>query len=270
MIDETDKKVKKLDSKRPVFIIGGSRTGSTMLQVILSFSPDVCLTGELQFRTPWWLHRDFLTDVRTHVGPLDAEGAVDRLIELIYSEIPVGWFWSIADEVLDRDVLREQLSARPLSPQSIFDAVLRTHASRRAKKRIGAKFPMHYLYAEQLLEWYPECLLIHTTRNPKAVYASQAAKYLKSDHGRAERWYMRFKQFAHINIQTTLTARTHLKLKNLPNYYLFRYEDVVTNPQEQIRQLCDFLGALQRRPADVATGARPARVPAGTPRAASG
>ena len=199
------------------------------------------MTDELQFRSPWWLHRDFLADIKTHVGPLDKEGALDRLMDLVYSGIPVGWFWSASERLLNRDLLYEELSGRPLSPRTIFDAVLKVHAHCFDKKRIGAKFPMHYSYTEQLLEWYPDCLLVHTTRNPKAVYASQAAKYLKPEQSRAAQFFMRLKQFVHINIQISLTARLHQELGKLPNYTLIRYEDLVMEPESRIRELCDFL-----------------------------
>jgi hypothetical protein len=229
------------DSSRPVFIIGGSRTGSTMLQTILSKSPDISLTDEIQFRSPWWLHRDLITDIRRNVGALDSTGAQERLVNLLYSGKPVGWFWSAADRLLDRDILEEELSCRPLTIRSIFHSILTTHARSRGKKRIGAKFPMHYMYAGQLRKWYPDCLLIHTTRNPKAVYASQAQKYLKPDHNAFSRAYMRFKQFIHINIQITGTAYMHKKLRKLPNYRLCRYEDLVSMPETEIRDLCNFL-----------------------------
>jgi len=212
-----------------------------MLQVIISKSPEVNLTDEMQFRTPWWLHRDFVADVRTHVGPLDSPDALDRLMGLIYSGISVGWFWSATERMLDRDLLYEELSREPLSIRSIFHSVLTAHARHRDKPRIGAKFPVHYSYAQQLLDWYPDCLLVHTTRNPKAVYASQAAKYLEPDQGFASRSLMRFKQFAHINLQISWTARLHQQFCNLPNYRLSRYEDLVLEPETNIRQLCDFL-----------------------------
>jgi len=224
-----------------VFIIGGSRTGSTMLQVIISKSPEVNLTDEMQFRAPWWLHRDLVADINKHVGPLDREGALDRLIELLYSGIPVGWFWSAVDRLLDRDLLYEELSREPLTERSIFNSVLAAHARHRNKPRIGAKFPMHYSYAQQLLDWYPDCLLLHTTRNPKAVYASQAAKYIDSDRNRASGALMRIKQFVHINIQTSWTARLHKELAHLENYRLLRYEDMVQDPEENVRTLCEFL-----------------------------
>jgi len=212
-----------------------------MLQTILSQSPEVNFTDEIQFRTLWWLHRDLVTDIKTHVGPLDRDGALDRLVDLLYSGIPVGWFWSASERLLDRDLLREELSHEPLSTRTIFDSILVAHARGRQKERIGAKFPVHYSFSKQLLDWYPDCLLIHTTRHPKAVYASQSAKYLEPDASWAARSFMRFKQFVHINIQTTWTARVHRSLCGLPNYRLLRYEDLVTSPEASIRQLCDYL-----------------------------
>ena len=124
---------------------------------------------------------------------------------------------------------------------AIFHSILTVHARRRNKERIGAKFPVHYSYTQQLLDWYPNCRLIHTTRNPKAVYASQAAKYLSPGQSWISRSFMRCKQFVHINIQTSWTARLHKQLRYLPNYRLSRYEDLVLDPEYNIRQLCNYL-----------------------------
>jgi hypothetical protein len=116
------------------------------------------------------------------------------------------------------------------------------HSRMRDKSGIGAKFPLHYSHTETLLEWFPNCRLIHTTRNPKATYASQAAKYLRKDSNSFSRNAMRFKQFVHINIQVSWTARLHRRLKHLPNYTLVRYEDVVLQPEAELRRICEFLG----------------------------
>jgi len=212
-----------------------------MLQVILGKSREVSLVDEMQFRTRAWLHRDLVTDIRKRVGSLQDPGALDRLMELLYSGIPEGWIWSEAERMLNRDMLREELSKEPLTQQSIFDAILTTHARMRGKQNKGAKFPVHYSYTQQLLDWYPDCRLIHTTRDPKAVYASQANKYLSPDQNALARAFMRFKQFVHINIQTSWTAHIHRKFCGLPNYRLVRYEDMVMDPEQEIRRICEFL-----------------------------
>jgi hypothetical protein len=115
------------------------------------------------------------------------------------------------------------------------------HARSRGKRGLGAKFPTHYSRTPRLLEWFPGCKLVHTTRDPRAVYTSQAAKHTSGDHGPVRRGFERFRQFVHINMQVTWTARLHRKLQHLPNYRLVRYEDVVRQPEVQMRQLCEFL-----------------------------
>lgn len=92
------------------------------------------------------------------------------------------------------------------------------------------------------MEWFPNARLIHTTRNPKAIYASQAAKYIRNERNPFVRAYMRFKQFVHINIQVSWTARLHKRIGGLPNYCLVRYEDVVLSPESELMRICDFLG----------------------------
>ena len=225
----------------PIFIIGGSRTGSEMLKTMLSASPEIDFVDEAFFHCPRWLHKDLATNIRQHVGSLEADDAVDKLLELLYSGIPYGWLWSEVEQELDRDLLRAELSKDALTQRSILASVMNVHAAMRGKTGVGAKFPVHYSMTNKLVEWFPECRLIHTTRSPKDVYASQAAKYTTSSQNWVARNFSRLQQFAHINIQTTWTARCHLNFQTYPNYRLVRYEDVVTNPEEAIRDLCEFL-----------------------------
>ncbi len=53
---------------------------------------------------------------------------------------------------------------------------------------------------------------------------------------------MRFRQFVHINLQISWTARLHERLRDHPNYRLVRYEDLVLEPEKNIRILCNFIG----------------------------
>jgi len=228
-------------SPSPVFIVGGSRTGSEMLKTMLSMSPQLDFVDEIFLLCPWWLHSDLNRSISRYVGDLAEAGALDRLTDLMYSGKPYGWFWTAIDEEVDRDLLYVELAKSELSLRTIFDALMRVHAKAKGKSGIGAKFPLHYSYTDTLIDWYPSCRIIHTTRNPKAVYASQAAKYIQPGDGLLRRNYKRSLQFVHINIQTTWTARLHCQMKDMPNYRLLRYEDVIKNPETELRKLCDFL-----------------------------
>lgn len=225
----------------PVFIIGGSRTGSEMLKTMLSISPDIDFVDELFLLCPRWLHTDLATRLATDVGDLSAPGALERVLDLFYSGRPYGWVWSVADQKFDRGRLREELADTSLSLRDILAALMNVHAERRGKRGRGAKFPTHYSYTDRLLAWFPDCRLIHTTRDPRAVYASQAGKYVRAADPWPVRGSMRFRQFVHVNIQVSWTASLHRRMAHLPNYRLVRYEDVVMEPRRQLEGLCEFL-----------------------------
>lgn len=231
-----------IDVQSPVFIIGGSRTGSEMLKTMLTSGPEIDLVDELFLMCPPWLHRDLQSNIREHVGKLDRPGALARLLDLLYSGKLYGWFWSVAERELDREMLIEVLRDKPLDLRTLFIAVMQVHAAMRGKTRPGAKFPLHYRYTEELISWFPSCKLIHTTRNPKAVLASQMNKYVRDDQDMASKNWLKFQHFVHINIQISGTARLHRKLSDSANYVLVRYEDVVHNPGRELVALCEFLG----------------------------
>lgn len=236
-----NEQVDDLNLDRPIFIIGGSRTGSEMLKTVLSASPEIDFVDESFLHYPRWQHKDLAANIKEYVGDLDDEDAVEKLIELLYSGIPTGWLWSEVEQELDRELLRSELAKGDLTMRSILSSMMSVHASMRGKSGVGAKFPVHFSMTHKLLEWFPGCRLIHTTRNPKDVYASQAAKYSSSSQNWLARSFSRFQQFVHINIQTAWTARCHMKYRSSPNYRLVRYEDIVTRPEETIRGLCEFL-----------------------------
>ena len=213
-----------------------------MLKTMLSASPELDFVDELFLICPRWLHKDLQTNIREHVGDLRAPGALPKLLDLLYSGVPYGWFWSVVDEQLDRELLESELRTRDLDLRSIFDSIMTAHAAMRGKSGRGAKFPLHYSQVERLLEWFPDCKLVHTTRDPRAVYASQSVKYLQKDDGPAKVVFEKFRQFVHINIQSAWTARVHRRLAGLDNYRLLRYEDIVRDTEAEIRGLCEFLG----------------------------
>jgi hypothetical protein len=212
-----------------------------MLKTMLSASDDLDFVDELFLLAPRWLHPDLQWNIRRHVGALSGTGALDRLMDLLYSGKPFGWFFAKGIHELDPVRLRAELSLRELNLKSIFESLMIVHAEKKEKQGLGAKFPLHYSFAGKLLEWYPDCRLIHTTRNPKATYASQVAKYTKSETSALRKRFVRLQHFIHINIQISWTARLHRELREFKNYQLVRYEDVVANPNKELRRICKFI-----------------------------
>jgi hypothetical protein len=191
---------------------------------------------------PFWLHTDFANHLKRSVGPLTDEGAIDRLMDLMYSKKPFGHFWSVIDRKVSREALRAAVSRAEPTLQGVFSAILTAHAEAHGKAIRGAKFPVHYSYVERLVEWFPDCKIIHTVRDPRAVYASQAAKYRRDGQGVFEHARLGFLHFVHIGIQSWWTARIHRRMQGSENYLLSRYEDLIADPLGRVQKLCEFIG----------------------------
>jgi hypothetical protein len=82
----------------PLFIMGFSRTGSTLLQQILNKYSEIGIIPEMHFLWPRLLHRDFATMMKRHVGKKINERNIDQLIEMIFSKRLQGVFWKDIDK----------------------------------------------------------------------------------------------------------------------------------------------------------------------------
>jgi hypothetical protein len=126
-----------------------------------------------------------------------------------------------------------------LSFRSIFQAILKEHAYVHKKEVAGAKYPVHVSYVPTLLQWFPECKIIHVIRDPRAIFASQLIKH--SGNHQMRKFWLYIPMLIHSIVQYMQSAQVYDQHKDLPNYYLSRYEDVVSRPVEKIKRLCDFL-----------------------------
>lgn len=221
---------------KAVFIVGCSRTGSKIFMNVLSHTP-IDMTPELHFINPKWLHRDFIRDTQRNVGYLQNDKDVDYLMDLIYSKMLYGSFWKHVD--LDRINLKQRIMSSNRSFKDIFESILLEHAYSRGKEICGAKFPVHVSFVPILLRWFPKCKIIHIFRDPRAIFASQLIKHSRKSKVKRALFY--FPMLAHTIIQFKSSFRVYNCHRNLNNYYLARYEDIVTRPRKSIKSLCNFL-----------------------------
>ena len=224
-----------------LFIIGFSRTGSTLLQRVLNNHSDVYLLPELHFLWPKSIHGDFVSLVRQRIGERISEENVDQLIDLMYSrEMRRGVWRRFETQNLDRKILRRKLLNSDRSIRGIFDALMQTTRLVYKRKITGAKFPVHYSYVDTLLSWYPQCKIIHTVRDPRAIFTSQYYKHLRIANGKGK-YSIGMTQFIHVNKSIRGVRKMHDRLKVIDNYYVVRYEDMVTTPEKTLKHMCRYL-----------------------------
>ena len=237
----------------PVFIIGCQRTGTTMLASILNLYSEIDIMPEMHILAPFWLHKDFVYKINKTVGDLQKDENIPRLVNLIHSKQLFGIFWKSFD--LDTKIIEKQIMDSDRSIKSIFQILLLEHCKSRNKLISGAKFPVHFSYINILLEWFPKCKIIHTIRDVRGIYSSQANKYIlkptmakESDKlnkyqtgSRFKNSLLRLQMLVFICLQFSWAAKIHKKAKNLPNYKLLRYEDIVLQPEKSLKNICNFL-----------------------------
>ena len=239
-----------------IFVVGASRSGTTLMRNLLERSDRIALAMENHF-VGHVLRREGARYYFRKVGDLADDNTIRRLVDLVYSgefqrrsrlrEVSPYWRWLTAsvpsDEIVDR------LLATDRTERGLFAAFMRVYADYRGRPVIGEKTPAHLAYVDTLLEWFPGGRVVHMLRDPRGVYVSD-------HHRRTVKRRKPYSVLMHVPglfstvllIQTTLVwrsaARRHFVYeKKYPDRYrLVRFEDVVENPEETLAGVFAFLG----------------------------
>ncbi len=237
----------------PIFIVGLPRSGSTLWLNVFAKSPSVFRIGEILLLSPW--RKDFRTFLRnyrkTHPGPIDPTQLVECLFGPGGQPGLASSFWENSIPQLSaplREELKNRVATRlaksPFTIGAVFASVIDEISALHGFDRCCVKFPVYVNHVPKLLQWYPECRVIHITRDPRAMAVSR-----KSDPGGTQLKiksrpfvapFLRSLMTAFVVVQYIWTSRLHKRFEELGNYRLFRYEDLLADPERVVRSLCEF------------------------------
>ena len=201
----------------PIFIVGGPRSGTTLLRNMLNRHPAIAICRETEFFH--WIYKR-----RRTFGSLSDPGNRQRVVKQYLAT------QRMQRMRLDLEALGATLLQEATSYEAMFLSLLRFFARAHGKRRYGEKTPHNALIAEMLSEWYPDAVVIHLLRDPRDAVASMLRMP----------WAPR---------SVVSNARTWLRFnlggwrsRHRPNYLLVRYEELVTEPEAQLRRICAFAG----------------------------
>src|ERR1700736_942493 len=237
----------------PVFIIGPHRSGSTLWHNLIAMCPGIMRLTDPRFLSDR-SHADFRYFLRTKVGDLRVDEEVDKMVEICLSRKPTpgldGVFWRfVRIEVTDDPELKREICRRIKQSDRSLGSIARIFIEEITRfsgcERACVKFPVDVGHISELLQWFPGCKIIHITRDPRAVAMSKtndpsgtAIRVLQ--HPRLA-WLIRKLSVWFVIVQYRQTARIHRRFRHLDNYRLFRYEDLLANPEATVRSLCEFV-----------------------------
>lgn len=236
-----------------IFIVGLGRTGSTLTRTILNCSDEIGIGGESHFfrdlpRLGLHARRGFRQQL-ARIGDIATDAGAQRVVDYIFSINQRHLnFWNFRKKNIDRDAFLSALLSTDRSERALFDLSMAIHAG--GKPIRGEKTPAHIFYVPTLLEWFPNAKVIHTFRDPRAIYISSRKKAEKKTYSAINSALRKlgrlFELYASLQviIPWLHVIRLHRRYQERypDRYYLSRYEDLIRDPAGALQQLCDFLG----------------------------
>jgi hypothetical protein len=242
------------DGTDHIFIVGLGRTGSTLTRQILNSSEFVGIGGESHYlcdlpRLGFQARRS-VSQRLARVGDLTSDEGTRRVVDYLFTINDRHLnFWKFSARNVDREAFLRQLLALGPSERErgLFELAMEVHAGTRPVR--GDKTPAHIFFVPQLLEWFPKAKIIHTFRDPRAIYASRKKKAEDRGDQSARSGLRRLGvvfQLAsslHVIINWRRVERRHRQYQaQFPERYtLMKYEDLVQHPEATLDRLCSFL-----------------------------
>jgi hypothetical protein len=241
-----------------VFIVGLPRTGSTLLRTILNKSERVSICAETHFLSRW--SRIGRKRQISRFGDLKVDGNVDAFLDAIFSSHYASTkdFWGWLYHNVDRQEFKNRLLQTDRSDRAIFDLFMQFYAEKRkgpiqSDWILGEKTSANIYFVPTLFEWYPNTKIIHTFRDPRGIFVS-AAKLVRNGkwgvRSRLPSLPVKLLNPIMDSIMASYVTRTWLDAVRLHalyerqypgKYLLVRFEDLIQDPERQIRSVCSFM-----------------------------
>jgi hypothetical protein len=201
----------------PVFVAGLERSGTSLMFALLASHPNIAMTR----RTNMW------TYFYNQFGDLSQLDNFERCLDLMmrYKRLVV--------LEPDSERIRQEFWQGEPTYARLFSLVEEHYAERISKPRWGDKSLNTERYADPIFEAYPEARILHMMRDPRDRYASviKRWKYRRGGIGAGTAMWLSSVSLAKRNAQ-----------QHPDRYKIVRYETLAFQPEESLREICDFIG----------------------------
>ncbi len=214
----------------PIFIIGNPRSGTTLLRLMLTNHKDIVIPPECGFML--WLYDAYQAAT---FNPVTIRNFVNDLQKAKKIET-----WN-----LDYSKLRTYLlEAKPTSYAFMAGLVYEFygHTLERDFLRWGDKNNYYLHHIKKIFDLYPSAQFVHIVRDGRDVACSYRA--LKKSESKS----IYFPQLPHNIAKIAAEWRDNIQqIRNSfskigwQHVYETRYEDLVSQPQEELEKVCNFL-----------------------------
>jgi len=225
-----------------IFIVGNSRSGTTLMARILSRHPDVHILNETHF----------IEEFAAERNSLRFEGEqLKSMINKMFTIQRKDYYRKAETEQYPEteSVINELSQLAEISLRDIIRSFFVFEANRLGKSIPGDQTPRHVFYINEIKKMFPEALFINMSRDPRGVLLSQKYKWkagirLKVPLYETIRTYLNYHPILMAimwrkGIKSALSACERIGPEEIINV---KFEHLVNDPENSIKMVCDFLG----------------------------
>lgn len=233
---------KNLNINTVIFIVGNSRSGTTMVSQILGQNNQVFSFNEIHFFEQL-VASELLC---TNIGLGEAQELFSKLLEIQRKGyLHTGKHFQFINEAFYAIKNTHRMGLRHIDIYKMF----LSYETLRHDKLVACKqTPRNVFFLNEILSLFPNAKIINMVRDPRAVLNSQKGK-----------WKLKFLGLDKIPLAETFRSwinyhpltvsklwsgaiKSSLKFQNNKQVLTLKFEDLVNQPNEQINDLCEFIG----------------------------
>lgn len=211
--------------KKPIFILGAPRTGTTLLRLILNAHSNIVIPEELHFfRSTMFGHpiEDWDKPILASAG---TSQELRTMIDFMAQDTEMPFLIELTEEVLKQD---------EYTLRDLYVSLMSKCADKADKPRWGEKTPENILYADILYQMFPDACFIVVYRDPRAVIASMNAVpfYTSCTYNNLLN-YQFYLRYGYERAEIVIPASNRLSCT---------YEELAKNPVGSLQRICGFIG----------------------------
>lgn len=198
------------------FIVGVQRSGTTLLQKLLSQHPDIFMEPRsIAFRMVSCINNYY------RLLPFNLQIEKNKFLH-----------WLIKNDAKGRlgKLLDIQNMAKYETVQDLYKASIAQELEKNNKKLWGDKSPNLQYFIADLKLLLPSTKVIHIVRDGRANAYSLSTRGYRNLKLSAQNW-----------VDGNVQGLINQNILGKENYLIIKYEDLLSHPEAQMRMICDFL-----------------------------
>jgi hypothetical protein len=213
--------------QNPIFIVGMSRSGTTLLQALLTTQKNTYSLPETHFFNILYATVGACEDFPVKASDLE------RLLNKVNKMMGL----SFSREIINK--LMTKIHKNDLYMKDLFEIIAYPYLCKQSYQSDLSsihwieKTPFHYSLIDKIEGFYPQAKFVNIVRNPLFTIPSRK-KNIPADQNKS------IKAMSH-GWNAMVNSFNNFKQNNPDKIYLIKYEDLVNKTEESMGTLCRFL-----------------------------